>query len=194
MQIWKISAEMKSDVKFSNFPPFLLSIKQQFSNCVWRRSFSLMLFIEPGQLAGCPSINKLTGTLEKSWLFHGKQLCRLTHLPRGKLSSLLFSSKFNTTIGTFYIEVNIKWMESFFLVRAQSERFKELHKYSTGETYLCQYSTKLMEIISRIMKTFILFWSDLIHIFIEPLHFLLIVIICGSITVTVAPTFTAKYS
>ena len=108
----------------SNFPPFLLSIKQQFSNCVWRRSFSLMLFIEPGQLAGCPSINKLTGTLEKSWLFHGKQLCRPIHLPRGKLSSLLFSSKFNTTIGTFYIEVNIKWMESFFLVRAQSERFQ----------------------------------------------------------------------
>ena len=27
MQIWKISTEMENDVKFSNFPPFLLSIK-----------------------------------------------------------------------------------------------------------------------------------------------------------------------
>ena len=44
------------------------------------------------------------------------------------------------------------------------------------------------------MKTFILFWSDVIHIFIELLHFLLIVIISGSIIVRVAPTFTAKYT
>ena len=48
-----------------------------------------------------------------------------------------------------------------------------------------------MEIIWRFMKTFILFWSDLIHIFIELLHFLLIVIISGSIIVTMAPTVTA---
>ena len=34
MQIAEISTEMENDVKFSNFPPFLLSIKQQFSNCV----------------------------------------------------------------------------------------------------------------------------------------------------------------
>ena len=34
MQIWRISPEMEGDVKFSNSPPFLLSIKQQFSNCV----------------------------------------------------------------------------------------------------------------------------------------------------------------
>ena len=27
MQIWKIWTEMENDVKFSNFPPFLLSIK-----------------------------------------------------------------------------------------------------------------------------------------------------------------------
>ena len=48
-----------------------------------------------------------------------------------------------------------------------------------------------MEIIWRFMKTFILFWSDLIHIFIELLHFLLIVMISGSIIVRMAPTLTA---
>ena len=80
---------MEIEVKFSNSHPFLLSIKEQFSNCVWRRSFSLMLFIEPGQLAGCPSINKLTGTLEKSWLFHGKQLCRVETYPPTQGETLL---------------------------------------------------------------------------------------------------------
>ena len=34
MQIWKISAGMENEVRFSNSAPFLLSIKQQFSNCV----------------------------------------------------------------------------------------------------------------------------------------------------------------
>ena len=48
-----------------------------------------------------------------------------------------------------------------------------------------------MEIIWRFMKTFILFRSDLIHIFIELLHFLLIVMISGSIIVRMAPTLTA---
>ena len=80
MQIWKKLGRDGERSQIFNSPPFLLSIKQQFSNCVWRRSFFFDV-IHRTPAAGCPSINKLTETLEKSWLFHGKQLCTTTHLP-----------------------------------------------------------------------------------------------------------------